>query len=92
METDQAMPLEELSREDLLEQLEGGLFALITEDKKYEQLVQMAVALGLKDFVQNTYRDATADELVEVFFNGETTLSRFIAFAGKRGLIDFEDE
>lgn len=92
MGTEQGLPLEELDKDQLLEQLEGGLYSLITENPKYEQLAQMAIALGIKDFVRNTYSDAAADDIADVFADGETALVRFVSFVGERGLLDLDGD
>ncbi|NJB69397.1 hypothetical protein GGQ74_003099 [Desulfobaculum xiamenense] len=92
MVTEESLPLEEMNKEELLEQLEGGLYALLTETEEYEQLVQMAVALGIKDFVNNVYGGSSANEIIEVFSDGEQALGKFVAFAGSKGLIDLDED
>ena len=84
--------LESLSPAELLENLEGGLFDLLTSDEEYAELAEMTLALGIRHFLRQRYGQATGAELMPLFDDAETLLGELVAHAGDMGLVDLTEE
>lgn len=84
--------METLSPAELLENLEGGLFDLLTSDEEYADLAEMTLALGIRHFLRQRYGQATSAELAPLFDDAETLLGELVAHAGDMGLVDLTEE
>lgn len=84
--------LESLDVEELLPRLEGGLFSLFHGGEQYADLVKIAAALGLKDFVNSRVAGRPKDEVLGLFSDGEQAISEFLDYAADMGLLETSDE
>lgn len=89
--TDDTVNLESLDMEELLARLEGGLFSLFTGEEQYADLVKVAAALGLKDFVANRMDGRDRDDLLAMFADGELVISEFLRYAADKGLLELDE-
>ncbi|MCM0755128.1 hypothetical protein M7784_07685 [Desulfovibrio aminophilus] len=84
--------LAKLSREDLLENLEGGLYDLLTSEEEYADLAEMTLALGIRHFLQARFGETPREELAPLFEDAEQLLAELVAHAGEMGLVDLDAE
>jgi hypothetical protein len=84
--------LENLSREELLENLEGGLFDLLTTEEDYSDLAEMTLALGIRHFLMERFDQVKREDLLPLFDDAERLLAELVAHAGELGLVDLEEE
>ncbi|MES9994871.1 hypothetical protein [Desulfovibrio aminophilus] len=84
--------LEKLSREELLENLEGGLFDLLTSEEEYADLAEMTMALGIRHFLNTRFGETPREELTPLFDDAEQLLAELVAHAGEMGLVDLDAE
>lgn len=89
--SEESTQLDTMEMEELLARLEGGLFSLFTGDEQYADLVRVAAALGLKDFVANRMRGRDRAELLLLFADGEKVISEFLRYAADKGLLEVEE-
>lgn len=82
--------LETMDMDELLARLEGGMFSLFTGEEQYADLVRVAAALGLKDFVNNRMQGRDRAELLLLFADGEKVISEFLHYAADKGLLEVE--
>lgn len=88
MAADERAELEALSRDELLEVFEGGLFELVTEGKEYSDLMEMTLALGIRGFVREKLTGLDSAELIEMFLDSEQAVVGLVDFAAEQGLLD----
>ncbi len=81
-----------LTEQELWERLEGGLFSLFDSDEEFDELLRVAAALGIKDFVHNGIEARDREEIYALFEDGEQLISEFIQFAVDKGLLTETDE
>ena len=84
--------LQELSKEDLLEHMEGGVYSILCEEEDFEELQLMTMALGVKYFMENRMQGKSMDELIELFGKGEYVMGELVNFAEDKGLVDLSEE
>ncbi|XPV74969.1 MAG: hypothetical protein ACNI27_10035 [Desulfovibrio sp.] len=84
--------LKDLTKEDLLEHMEGGVYSLLAEEEEFEELQLMTMALGVKYFIENCMEGKSMDELVELFGKGEYVIGELVTFAEEKGLVDLSDD
>lgn len=84
--------LDSLSREELLENLEGGLFDLLTTEEDYSDLAEMTMALGIRHFLMERFAETKREDLLPLFEDAERLLAELVAHAGELGLVDLDDE
>lgn len=89
--SDDAPQLETMDMEELLARFEGGLFSLFTGDEQYADLVRVAAALGIKDFVNQRMQGKDRAELLLLFADGEEVISEFLRYAAEKGLLEVEE-
>jgi len=90
--SEEILDLESLDRDELLARLEGGLYSLFYGEEQYADLVKIAAALGIKDFVNQRLGDVGRDEVVELFSDGEAAISEFLQYAAEKGLLELNEE
>ena len=90
--SDETVQLEALDMDELLARLEGGMFSLFTGDEQYADMVKIAAALGLKDFVETRMRGRDRTELLPMFADGEQVISEFLQHAANKGLLEVQEE
>ncbi|WP_461211190.1 hypothetical protein [Desulfocurvus sp. DL9XJH121] len=90
--TDETVNLESLDTEELIGRLEGGLYSLFMGDEQYADLVKVAAALGLKDFVANRMQGRDRAEVLLLFADGEQIISEFLGYAADKGLLELEED
>jgi len=88
MATDEREELEELSKDELLDVFEGGLFELVTEGKEYPDLLEMTLAIGIKGFVREKLTALEPKELIEMFLDSEQAVVGLVDYASELGLLD----
>jgi hypothetical protein len=84
--------LKELSKEELLEHMEGGVYSLLTEEDEFEELQFMVMALGVKYFIESRMQEKDTDELLKLFEQGEYVIGDLVNFAEEKGLVDLSEE
>lgn len=90
--SDEILDLVTMDKDELLARLEGGLFGLFSSEEQYADLVKIATALGIKDFVNTKLADRPKDELLEMFSDGEAAISEFLHHAADKGLLELSEE
>ncbi|MBU1002864.1 MAG: hypothetical protein KKE73_10110 [Proteobacteria bacterium] len=90
--SDEIMDLESLDVDELLPRLEGGLFSLFHSEEQYDDLVKIAAALGLKDFVLSKVAGRPKDEVLNLFSDGEQAITEFLDYAADKGLLERGDD
>lgn len=84
--------LENLSREELLENLEGGLFDLLTSEDEYADLAEMTLALGIRHFLRARFGETGKQDLLPLFEDAERLLAELVAHSGEMGLVDLDGD
>ena len=84
--------LQELSKEDLLEHMEGGVYSLLCEEEDFQELQMMTMALGVKYFMESRMEGKNIDELIELFGKGEYVIGELVNFAEEKGLVDLSED
>ncbi|BBD08962.1 hypothetical protein [Desulfovibrio ferrophilus] len=90
MAADERAELQSLSRDELLDVFEGGLFELVTEGKEYSDLLEMTLALGIKSFMRDKLAGLDSEELIEMFLDSERVVVELVDYAAEQGLLDEE--
>ncbi|BBD07255.1 hypothetical protein [Desulfovibrio ferrophilus] len=90
--SDEIMDLASLDMDELLPRLEGGLFALFHSEEHYADLVKIATALGLKDFVTSKVAGRSKEEVLGLFSDGEEAISEFLHYAADKGLLELSED
>lgn len=88
MDADERTELQSLSREELLDVFEGGLFELVTEGNEYPDLLEMTLALGIKGYVRDKLTTLGSEELIEMFLDSEQVVVGLVDYAAEQGLLD----
>ncbi len=79
-----------LSQEELLSRLEGGLFSLFASEEQYVDLIKIAAALGVKNFVEQKMHGYDRAELLQMFSDGEGVISLFLQYAAEKDLLEVD--
>lgn len=90
MTQDERKELMELSKDGVLDVFEGGLFELVTEGKQYPDLLEMTLAVAIRNFVQEKLADHSKEELVDLFLDSEQAVVQLVDYAAELGLLDDE--
>ncbi|MBU1003633.1 MAG: hypothetical protein KKE73_14055 [Proteobacteria bacterium] len=88
MDADERAELQSLSREELLDVFEGGLFELVTDGNEYTDLLEMTLALGIKGYVRDKLTGLSSEELIEMFLDSEQVVVGLVDYAAEQGLLD----
>jgi hypothetical protein len=84
-------PIAEMDKQELLENLFGGLFSLLAEEE-YEEIAEVVFALGLKRFLDERVAALPEDEIRAMFEDGEKVIEGILAFATDEGLCEAETD
>lgn len=88
MAADERKELEQLSREELLDVFEGGLFELVAEGKELPELAQLTLALGIRSFVDSKISDLDSNEVIDLFLDSEAVVVKLVDHAADQGLLE----
>ncbi|GAB6175402.1 hypothetical protein JCM16814_02930 [Desulfobaculum senezii] len=88
MAHDERAELEALSHEELLDCFEGALFEHVTEGKEFPEMVEMTIALGIRNFVATRLAPQQDADIIDLFLDGDRAVVELVDHAAELGLLE----